>query len=746
MGFGQFISSFLILVGRPFYRLGMFLKDKVRVVFRGVGEVKKKREEVLIYRKKRKKEGKKALKEVKKILFKEVNLPRVRFLRVTKRRVGFVGVLFFMGAAMMIPVLWFFQTLPSPLVLKERDLVLTTKIYARDGETLLYKIYKTQNRSLVSLDEIPKEFVFATIAIEDKDFYKHRGFSLRGIVRAVRINLLKQDVVEGGSTITQQLIKNALLTPERTVWRKIREVVLAIEAELIYSKDEILTMYFNEVGFGGATYGIEEAAEMYFGKKVSELSLAESAYLAGLPAAPTYYSPYGTDPERVRQRQRLVLSRMYEDGYISFGEMRSAQSEEVEVLPPSTDIKAAHFVMYVKEKLVEKYGEKMVEQGGLTVVTSLDVNIQEMAKREIEEGVTKQNYLNVGNGAALVTKAETGEILAMVGSKDYFDEENDGNVNVTLMARQPGSSIKPVNYAAALLSGYTTTSVLEDSPVTYSFENSKPYSPVNYDGKYRGRVTLREALGSSLNIPAVKVLASYGVEKMISLGEAMGITTWGDRNRFGYALTLGGGEVKMVDMAVVFGTLSNMGEKVELDPILYVEDYKGRVLENYEEKGEREEVLNSGVAFLISDILSDNKARATVFGVNSPLVVDGHTVAVKTGTTDNKKDNWTIGYTPDYVVAVWIGNNDGAPMSPYLESGASGAAPIWHNIMGSLLKGEEDKKFEIPPDVIAVKICKVNGYLTCEGCPETNREYYLRGTEPKRACRSSDFAKREKKG
>jgi len=763
MGWSNF-SSFFILIGRPIYRTGMLLflvlkivgivvvwlfQKTVRVISGSFETAGKEKTRI-----KRELAGgfvgfvDNLFNKIKALAVRKIGLPVFGLPRlgpiVTKRRVGITAVLFGVFLLSFIPVLFFFHTLPSPELLKTRELILTTKIYARDGKTLLYKIYKAQNRSLVNLDELPDHLIEATIAIEDKDFYKHKGLSLRGIIRAIKVNWLKQDVVEGGSTITQQLIKNALLTPERTFWRKIREVILAIEAELIYTKDEIMTMYFNEVGFGGAAYGIEEAAAMYFGKNAADLTLAESALLAGLPAAPTYYSPFGVDPERAVKRQHQVLRRMYEDGYISYEEMEAVKKEELNFARQEIEIVAPHFVMYVKERLVDEFGEKMVEQGGLTVITTLDPVIQQQAEAEIREGVAKQRHLAVGNGAGVVTKPLSGEILAMVGSVDYFDETNDGNVNVILMPRQPGSSIKPVNYAAALLSGYTPTTVLEDTPITYRFADSRPYSPVNYDGRFRGRVTLRQALGNSLNVPAVKVLASYGVDKMIDLGEAMGITTWEDRDRFGYSLTLGGGDVKMVDMAVVFGTLANGGLRVDLNPILQVTDSRGEIISRLEDEIEREGVLSSGVAFLVSNILADDGARKAVFGPNSPLVIDGHDAAVKTGTTDTKRDNWTIGYTPDYLVGVWIGNNDNSPMSPLLESGNSGAAPIWHNIISEVLAGKKNNPFEVPPDVIAVKICAQNGLLACKNCPKVVKEYFLRGTEPTRACDWRDFRRKEK--
>jgi 1A family penicillin-binding protein len=639
----------------------------------------------------------------------------------------------------------FLKDLPSPTTLVSRPKPVSTKIYDRNG-VLLYTIYNgNQNRSLVTLDQIPSYLKDATIAIEDKDFYHHQGFSIPGIARALERNIFNH-AVEGGSTITQQLVKNALLSPEKTMTRKIKEFILAMEVELLYSKDEILQLYFNEIPYGGTAYGVEAASKTYFGKSVKDLDLAEAALLAGLPAAPTQFSPFGANPQLAYVRQKETLELMVKDGYITEDEKNKALAEKIVFAPQTTDIKAPHFVMYVKDLLVKKYGQRVVEEGGLEVYTSLDLKIQQMAEDQVKQEVDKLTAFNVGNGAALITNPKTGEILAMVGSRDYFDQAHDGNVNVTTSQRQPGSSIKVVNYAVALQSGYSPSSIISDTPIAY--KNAwETYAPVNYDGRYHGNITLRTALASSYNIPAVKVLASYGVDKMVAMGKLLGITTWEDSSRFGLSLTLGGGEVKMTDMAVVYGTLANNGQKVVLHPILKVVNYQGKVLEAGDcEKGsatvaaaaddkilcQPQQVVPASVAYLLSDILSDNAARTPAFGPNSALVIPGNQVAVKTGTTNEKRDNWTIGYTPNVVVAVWVGNNDNSPMSA-IASGITGASPIWHNIMVNLLKNQPVSHFDKPQDLVAIQVCAVNGLLPCEGCP-TKTEYFLPGNEPKLHC------------
>jgi penicillin-binding protein 1C len=591
---------------------------------------------------------------------------------------------------------WFiFKTLPDPNQLITHQPILTTKIFDRNGE-LLYKIYRQENRTLVDLKDIPQTLIKATIAIEDAEFYSHHGFSIKGIVRAI-VKDVKGDRLYGGSTITQQLVKNTLLSPEKTLLRKIREIILALMVETKFSKDQILQMYLNEVGFGGAAYGVEEAAQAYFGKSVKDLNLAEAALLAGLPASPTQYSPFGTHPEKAKERQALVLQRMLQEKFITNEEKILAENEELHFSQMKNEIKAPHFVMFIKEMLVQQFGEQFVEQGGLQVTTSLDINLQNRAQNIIREEIEKLKSLKIGNGAALVTNPATGEILAMVGSQNYFDLANDGNVNVTTRSRQPGSSIKPVMYSLALESGFTPATIISDTPITYQVAGQPPYSPKNYDSRFHGNVTLRRALASSYNVPAVKVLSALGVDKMIKRGTDMGITTWDDPSRFGLSLTLGGGEVKMVDLAVAYGTFVNQGRRVDLNPILEIKN------------------------FLLTDILSDNNARTPAFGPRSWLNITGHPhVAVKTGTTQNLRDNWTIGYTADYLTAVWVGNNNNSPMS-YVASGVTGASPIWNKIMTYLLKDTPDKEFPIPEGIIRTKVCG-------------KEEYFITGTESKVTC------------
>lgn len=650
---------------------------------------------------------------------------------------------------------YIFKDLPSPRSLASQPIPLTTHIRDRNG-TELYKIYSNQNRTLVKLSDLPPYISQAIISIEDKDFYHHRGFSLTGTLRAAW-RIITNQRVEGGSTITQQLVKTSLLTPERTLQRKIKELVLSVAVESLYSKSQILEMYLNRVSFGGATYGIEEASETYFGKKASQLDLAQATLLAGLPASPTTYSPFGNHPELAKTRQKEVLRQMVAENYITWDQAEAASAQELKFRPPGGEILAPHFVMYVKDLLAQKYGADVIEQGGLDVTTSLDLSVQQMTQQIVSEEIAKIQYLHITNGAALVTKPQTGEILAMVGSADYFDLAHDGNVNVTLSPRQPGSSIKPVNYSLAFSKGFTPASIIDDTPITYSVPGQPSYTPINYDGHYHGRVTLRTALGSSYNVPAVKLLAANGVDAMINLGQKMGITTWNDRSRFGLSLTLGSGEVTMTDISTVYGVFANAGARVDLHPILSVRDSQGNLLEDFRCPAKTsfihlltssvfaadasateitscpsEQVISPGIAFLITDILADNTARTPTFGPNSLLKIPGHTVAVKTGTTNNLRDNWTIGFTPNVLVAVWVGNNDNTPMS-YVASGVTGASPIWNRIITNLIKDQPDSPFTPPPGIIKVNVCTITGQLSCAACPAKS-DYYLEGTQPQTTC------------
>jgi len=606
-------------------------------------------------------------------------------------------------------------TLPNPLLLARRDLEVSTKIFDRNG-ILLFEIYTDQNRTPLPLSKIPKIMAQATLSIEDKDFYRHSGFSIKGMARATKEIYLNKKV-QGGSTITQQLIKSALLTPDVKITRKIKEVILAFWAEQIYTKDQILEMYLNQVPYGGTAWGVESAARTYFGKSIADVTLSEAALLAGLPAAPSDYSPFGTHPEKAFERQAEVLRRMQEDGYITKDEQQKALQEQVHFSQPRVSLRAPHFVMYIKDVLERQYGPRLVERGGLRVTTSLDILLQEKAQEIVRSNIEKVANLQVGNGAALVSNPKNGDILAMVGSKNYFDTAYDGNVNITTSLRQPGSSIKVLTYALALENGFTAASLIDDSPISFPSPGGPSYTPVNYDGKFHGSTPLRYALGNSYNIPAVKLAQKLGVDTIVNKGKLMGIDSWNEPSRYGLSITLGGAETTMLDMAEVFGTLSNSGSHVALNPILEITDYTGKV---YEKKTTpiSDSVFKPDVAWIMSNMLSDNNARTSAFGPVSQLVIPGKTVSVKTGTSNEKRDNWTIGYTPSFVTTVWVGNNDNTPMNQQLASGVTGAAPIWHDIMVELLK---DKPDEIPvrPESIVSLPC----YF---GRPE----YFVKGTEP----------------
>lgn len=646
------------------------------------------------------------------------------------------------------------KDLPSPNKLRQTEaFAASTRIFDRNNN-LLFEIYADRNRVPIEFNQLPEYLIQAHIAIEDKNFYQHHGFASEGLLRAT-FNTLFRKKLQGGSTITQQLVKTALLTPERTIKRKIREAILSLITELIYSKDQILEMYLNHIPYGGTAWGIEAAAQTYFAKSAKNLTLSEAALLAGLPAAPTRYSPFGTNPDLAKRRQQLVLSRMVEEGFISKDEADQASKEELNLVTPSIDIKAPHFVLWVKEMLVDKYGEHLVERGGLKVKTSLDLELQEYAEASVAAELNQLEGYRVGNAAALITKPKTGEILAMVGSRNFFDFENDGQVNVALRPRQPGSSIKPINYAAALGTGrLTPASVLLDIPTCFFVPGQPQYCPRNYDFTFHGPVQVRFALGNSYNIPAVKTLAINSIENMIATASAMGITNWKDPSQYGLSLTLGGGEVRMIDMAVAFGVFANSGIKVPLQPIIWVQDQNGDFFEEYipeeianlvkqasqnnQDNDQTIELpqgitraLSREVSYLISHILLDNNARAGAFGYSSQLVIPNQVVSVKTGTTNDLRDNWTLGFTPNFLVAVWVGNNDNSPMHPYLVSGVTGAAPIWNALMEKVLDDQPSEWPEKPEGIIGLEVCSLSGLLPNpeNPCP-TRHEFFIRGFEP----------------
>jgi len=652
------------------------------------------------------------------------------------RRIVFISAL----AVFLIAMIWLFWNIPLPGKLSE-DPSVSTKIFDRNG-SLVYEIYASERRTPVSLEEIPERLRQATISIEDKDFYQHAGFSIPGMARALYKTVFKQNL-QGGSTLTQQLVKSTLLTPERTLRRKIREFVLATMVEVKYSKDKILELYLNQVPYGSTAYGVESASNLYFDKSVKELNLAESSLLAGLTQRPTAYSPFGANPELAFDRQKTVLRRMVEDGYITQEESDNAANEKITFATPQK-IKAPHFALKVKEELADKYGEAVVEQGGLRVTTTLDLELQEIAENAVATEVAKLAKQSVGNGAAIVTYPKTGEILAMVGSKNYFATDEDGKVNILYAKRQPGSSIKPLNYALGIRDKKVTASTpLADIPTCFTVAGQSPYCPVNYDGQFHGATQLRFALGNSYNIPAVRVLALNGIENFINFVRDLGITTFEDPSQYGLSLTLGGGEVRPVDMAVAYGVFANGGIKQDLQLITEVKDWKGKLL--YEKKpdplvGPR--VVDEETTFIISHILQDNNARSAAFGPSSFLNVRGHAeVSVKTGTTNDRRDNWTVGYSPQAVVITWVGNNDNSPMQGAV-SGVTGASPIWNRITKEVLdraaKGaysSDDKGtswMKQPQTVVGSNICANTGAVmndASSGCPE-RFEYFIKDSVP----------------
>lgn len=649
----------------------------------------------------------------------------IKYIHIFKSAITFKStVLFslmflFVGSALVY--YFIFKDLPSPQELITRRQNVSTKIYDRNG-ILLYTIYKDQNRTPIELSHVPQHVRLATLAAEDAEFYSHPGISVKGIARAISKDL-SQGKLQGGSTITQQLVKNALLSSEKTLIRKLREAVLSIQVESNFTKDQILEMYLNEVGYGGTIYGIDQAARIYFGKSVENLNLPEAALLAGLPQSPSKFSPFGAHPELSFSRQREILHLMKINKFITQEDEDVALSETITFAPDRSQILAPHFVMYAKEQLIDRFGEELVQQGGLEVTTTLDYNIQKLAETVVADEIKKLRPLRVGNAAVVVTDPKTGEILAMVGSHDYFDAANDGNVNVTTRARQPGSSIKVVNYAYALSSGLTLSSTVDDNPITFKIPGSASYTPKNYDGHYRGRITIRSALAESRNIPAVKILSTYGVDKMIDLGQSMGITTWNDRSRFGLSLTLGGGETKLIDMAEVYGTIANYGVHTDLSAVKEVKNYNSRII--FSDQGRfiknQEQVLDPRVAYLLIDVLKDNTARSPAFGSSSMLVVQKHPeVAVKTGTSNELRDNLTIGFNQDFLIAVWVGNNDNTPMSR-IASGITGAAPIWNKIISGLLANSDSLDWQIP-DRMVKKECysRFEWYLEekVQNCPK----------------------------
>ncbi len=647
------------------------------------------------------------------------------------------GCLALAGALFLsMAMAWISRDLPDPNSLITRELQLSTKIYDRTGTHLLYEIHGDENRTLIQIKDLPAYVGQATIAVEDKTFYQHHGISWRGMLRAVVVNVLKGESIKGTSTLTQQLVRNAILTTERSYTRKIKEVLLSLQIERIFSKDQILQMYLNEVPYGSTIYGIESAARSYFGKSAKDLTVDEAALLAAIPQAPDLYSPYGNgtrgdNRELLVARQKYIIGLMREQGYITQDQADEALKVDTlsKLIPKKIgNIEAPHFVMYVRSLLIDKYGQNTVERKGLKVITTLDYDKQKIAEEEVAKGVEdKGKAYKFSNAALVALDPKTGQILSMVGSKDFFDDANDGQFNVALSPRQPGSSFKPIVYAAGFIKGYTANTILWDVNTVFKTE-IKDYEPRNYNFKENGPLTVRKALQGSLNIPAVKMMYLVGVGRVLDFAEQLGYTTFQDRSRFGLSLVLGGGEVRLLEHANAYAAFADRGVQYPTSAILKVEDSDGKTLEEFTQP-QGEQVMDENIADQVSDILSDNNSRAYIFGLNNKLTLPDRPVAAKTGTTNNFHDAWTMGYTPSLVAGVWVGNNDNSEM----KTGADGsviAAPIWQNFMKRSLANTPVEKFTPPPPIttnkpvldgksteVTLKLDKVTGKLATEFTP-----------------------------
>lgn len=589
---------------------------------------------------------------------------------------------------------YYSRDLPDPSKINDRAVAQNTRIFARDGKTILYEIHGDVSRTVIPLNDIPKFAQQATISIEDKNFYKNKGVSIRGIIRSIFLDVISGKKSQGGSTITQQFIKNAVLTNEKSISRKIKEIVLAYQMERKFSKDQILQLYFNEIPYGSNIYGIESASQRFFNKPAKDLTIDEAALLAAIPQAPTYYSPYGDHKDILVGRQQYILSLMQKFGYITQEQFDTAKAVDVmkKIGPSHEPIVAPHFVFFVREYLVEKYGDSMVERGGLQVTTTLDPELQKNAEQAISDSAEKNLKSYKASNEAIVSEdPKTGQILAMVGSKNYFDKTIDGNVNVATSIRNPGSSFKPFVYTAAFLKGYTPDTILYDLKTNFGSQgNGTDYVPSDYDGKERGPLPMRKALSGSLNIPAVKTLYLAGIPSVVDLAKKAGYTTFDTPDKYGLALALGGVGVKLYEHVAAFGMLANDGKYNPPVAIMKVEDNKGKILEQFTKK--ETEVIDVNTARMMQNLLSDDSARSYIFGAKSKLTLSDRQVAAKTGTTNDWRDGWTMGFTPSLVTGVWAGNNDYSPMA----KGSDGifvAAPIWNSFMKKALANTKPEKF-----------------------------------------------------
>ncbi len=640
--------------------------------------------------------------------------PRKIYQRSRKKRIiiwlfiFFFFCFLFSVSCFLFLFIYYAKDLPRPEKFTERTFVQSTKIYDRKGEVLLYELYGEEKREIIPLSDVPDYLKNAAIAAEDADFYSHFGIDFKGILRAIRINLELKKPLYGGSTISQQLIRSTFLTTEKTLKRKIREIILTLELERRYSKDQILEWYLNQVPFGPNIYGVETASKTFFNKSTKDLSTAEAATLAALIQAPSYLSPYGEHKDELFARKNYVLERMAEEGYLTKDEAEKIKKEELKFAEMEQSIKAIHFILYVEEYLFDKYGKNFLEEGGFKVYTTLNWEFQQTAEKAIAEGVERNKKYQAYNASLVATDPKTGEILAMVGSADWFGKSYpekctsgkdcffDPKVNIATyqIGRQPGSAFKPFVYATAFQKGYDDKYIVIDEETNFGLWGDKEYIPQNYDGRFRGPVTLRQALAQSLNVPSVKVLLYLaGLSESIETARKFGITTLTKSPSFyGPSIVLGGGEVKLLDMVSAYGVFATEGLKTPPVSILKIEDSKGNIIE--ENKKTPKRVLEEEVARLINDVLSDNEARTPIFGANSPLYFKDYQVAAKTGTTSDFRDGWIIGYTPSVVVGVWVGNNNNAPMAK--EPGVILAGPIWRTVMDKILLKFPKENFPKP--------------------------------------------------
>lgn len=649
-------------------------------------------------------------------------------------RLTAIGIL---GVALLF--LYYSKDLPDPNQLINRNVSESTKIFARDGQ-LIYEIHGEIKRTLVNLDQISDNLKHATIAVEDKDFYKHRGISITGTLRAIFVDIISGRKAQGGSTITQQFVKKAILSSDKSYDRKIREWILSLSLESRFTKDEILKLYLNEIPYGRNAYGIEAASRTYFNKPAKDLDLAESAYLAAMPQAPTYYNPTGPNRQALENRKNTILSLMREQGYINKDQEEQAKQEQVKFLSIKTGILAPHFSLMVQDYLANKFGEKTLEQGGLKVYTTLDLTLQNIAENAVKQGVeTNAKKYNAHNAALVAEDPKTGQILAMVGSKDYFGDSEpanctpghnclfEPNYNAAISPRQPGSSFKPYAYVTAFKPEYkySPATMLMDVETNFGKFGNTDYKPQDYDGKQRGPVSMRQALAGSLNIPAVKTLALVGVENVVQTARDLGITS--PMADCGLALVLGGCEVKLIDHVSAYSVLANGGVKNDKTFILKIEDKDGKTLEEYQPKSKQ--VINPEAVYELTSIMTDNNARSYVFGPNSPLILGDRPVAAKTGTTQKWHDGWTMGFTPSLAAGVWAGNNDGT----LLKAGADGvfvAAPIWNRFMKEALKGKPVEEFKAPDGIQQISVDAVSGKLPTGLTPSTKMETFTSYNAP----------------